>query len=208
MEVNIKFLRLPLIKSSLLIISSFLLGCNYTSKELPILSYKIDSSGNKKNYSISYSDFTNQLGKPFSTKDIIGKICIANFFFTRCPSICPPMRTELIAISNYFQDKNDFLIISHTIDPKNDSVEVLNNYSKTTGIDPERWQFIRSTEENTRNQANLFMTNFKPNEDGTDFFHSSYVALIDQKQEIRGFYNILVKEEVDRLKNDLKSLLE
>ena len=43
------------------------------------------------------------------------------------------------------------------------------------------------------------MTNFKPNEDGSDFYHSSFVALVDKQQQIRGFYNVLIKEDVERL---------
>jgi protein SCO1/2 len=51
------------------------------------------------------------------------------------------------------------------------------------------------------------MTNFKPNDDGSDFYHSSFVALVDQNQYIRGFYNVLVPEEVVRLKNDIQHIL-
>jgi len=52
------------------------------------------------------------------------------------------------------------------------------------------------------------MTNFKPNKDGTDFYHSSHAELIDKNQMIRGFYNILIPEEVQRLKIDIKTLLK
>lgn len=52
------------------------------------------------------------------------------------------------------------------------------------------------------------MTNFRPNEDGTDFYHSSCVALLDKDQLIRGFYNVLISEEVERLKMDIKTLLK
>lgn len=186
----------------------FLFGCQSNSKELPVLSYKIDDAGNKINYTITYDNFTNQLGEPFTTETISNKVFIANFFFTRCPSICPPMRTELIAISKTFNNDDDFLIVSNTIDPENDSVEVLKSYSVDTGISAENWQFVCSSLENTRLQANLFMTNFKSNDEGTDFYHSSYVALVDKKQQIRGFYNVLVKEEIERLKYDIKSLLK
>ena len=51
------------------------------------------------------------------------------------------------------------------------------------------------------------MTNFKPNQDGTDFYHSSYIALVDRKQQIRGFYNILAATDVERLKKDINVLL-
>ena len=185
-----------------------LFGCQSDSKELPVLSYKIDDDGKKLNYSVTYEDFTNQMGKPFSTKSIANKVFIANFFFTRCPSICPPMRIELIGIAEVFKNESDFMIVSHTIDPENDTVEVLKKYSETTGISSNKWQFVSSSEENTREQANQFMTNFKPNEDGTDFYHSSYVALVDKSQQIRGFYNVLVEDEVERLETDINNLLD
>jgi protein SCO1/2 len=182
------------------------LNCNTPSKELPILSYKIDASGNQNFYNITYEGFTNQLGNSFSTEDIQNKICIANFFFTRCPSICPPMRTELISIAEAFSENENVMFISHTIDPKHDSIPVLKGYSEATGIPNSKWQFIRASEEQTKLQAATYMTNFKPNEDGSDFYHSSFVALVDQKQHIRGFYNVLIKEDVERLKTDIQSL--
>jgi protein SCO1/2 len=52
------------------------------------------------------------------------------------------------------------------------------------------------------------MTNFKPNEDGTDFYHSSFVALVDSNQLIRGFYNTLIPEDMERLKLDITTLLK
>jgi protein SCO1/2 len=117
------------------------------------------------------------------------------------------MRRELIGIAKSFKSRDDFMIISHTIDPENDSIEVLKTYSETTEIPSKKWQFVRSSELNTKKQANQYMTNFNPNEDGTDFYHSSYVVLVDKNQQIRGFYNILVVEEVKRLKKDVEILL-
>ncbi len=183
-------------------------GCHHSPEELPILSYKINDRGDQVPYTINYTNFKNQDNQAFTTENIMSKIVVANFFFTRCPSICPPMRTELQNINEVFKNKNDFLMVSHTIDPKNDTVEVLYNYAKSTGVDSDRWQFIRSTTEETKKQAELYMTNFRPTDDETDFYHSSYVALLDRKQRIRGFYNILAVEESERLIEDLKQLLE
>src|SRR5690606_1889104 len=134
-------------------------------------------------------------------------IYIANFFFTSCPSICPPMRLEFISIAEEFSEEENVIFISHTIDPKQDSISVLKNYAEGTGIPASKWQFLRATEEKTKLQAATYMTNFKPKEGGMDFYHSSFVALVDQKQKLRGFYNVLVKEEVERLKTDIKYLL-
>ena len=182
----------------------FLVSCNSNDKNLPVLSYKIDGSGNKSYYTINYKEFTNQLDEDFKVSD---KVFIANFFFTRCPSICPPMRLQLIDIAETFKNENDFIIISHTIDPENDTAPILKDYQEATGIKSSKWQFLRSTVENTKLQAELYMTNFKPNQDGTDFYHSSYIALVDRKQQIRGFYNILAATDVERLKKDINVLL-
>ena len=84
----------------------FLVSCNSNDKNLPVLSYKIDGSGNKSYYTINYKEFTNQLDEDFKVSD---KVFIANFFFTRCPSICPPMRLQLIDIAETFKNENDLV---------------------------------------------------------------------------------------------------
>jgi protein SCO1/2 len=117
------------------------------------------------------------------------------------------MRQELISIADALKDKDDFMIISHTIDMSHDTVEVLYSYWETTEVPYSKWQFLRATESNTKAQAKQFMTNFRPNEDGTDFYHSSYVALIDKKQQIRGFYNTLTPIDMERLVENIKDLV-
>ena len=117
------------------------------------------------------------------------------------------MRTALTSIADDFSKEN-LMLISHTIDPKHDSVSVLKSYAEATGISSNKWQFLRASEAQTKTQAKQYMTNFKPNEDGTDFYHSSFVVLVDKSQQIRGFYNILVAEELMRLKTDIKQLLD
>jgi protein SCO1/2 len=189
-------------------LASVLISCQSPKEDLPILSYTINSEGNKATYSILYSDFTDQNGRQVSTKTINDKIVVINFFFTQCPSICPPMRMKLIKLADEFMDNHEVLLISHSIDEKNDTVEVLKSYSEATGIPSSKWLFVRSSKENTKHQAKQFMTNFKPNVDGTDFYHSSYISLLDKNQMIRGFYNILIPEEVKRLKKDIKTLLK
>ena len=195
-------------KSTLMLVIILVLGCHKATEDLPVLSYKINTNGEEEYYTVTYSNFTNQFEKDFTTNSIKDKIVVSNFFFTRCPSICPPMRNQLIKLANYLSFTEDVILVSHTIDPDNDTSEVLKAYAQSTGIEDHKWQFIRSSESNTKLQAAQYMTNFRPNEDSTDFYHSSFVALLDKKQQIRGFYNILIQEEVERLKEDIKLLLE
>lgn len=183
-------------------------SCKPEEKTLPILNFKINDDGIKEYYTITYDGFVNQFNNEFTTVDLKDKVSIANFFFTRCPSICPPMRQELIKISEAVKDHRDFMMISHTIDMTNDTVDVLQTYWQATGVPAERWQFLRGTEAVAKAQAKQYMTNFKPNEDGTDFYHSSFVALIDKQQQIRGFYNTSTPVDMDRLIEDIKLLLD
>ncbi|RZV69932.1 MAG: SCO family protein [Flavobacteriaceae bacterium] len=184
------------------------LSCKSEKDKLPFLSYTINAAGEKELYEISYNgQFKNQLNAEFSDSLIEDKVFLANFFFTRCPSICPPMRQQLIGIANEIDDE-DFMILSHTIDPGHDNPLILKDYAEATGISIEKWQFLTASESITKNMAEQYKTNFKPNEDGTDFYHSSYVALMDKDAMIRGFYDLLKPKEVELLKIDIESLLD
>lgn len=183
-----------------------LFTCCSSKKELPILSNYIDENGIQKSYLIDDFQFTNQLGKTFTDKNTKNKIHIANFFFTSCPSICPPMRERLIDIATTFQKEN-FLVISFTIDLKNDSISVLNNYSNATGISKDKWVFLKGSSSELSKIANKFKTSFSNSNNSGDFYHSSFVALVDTKQQIRGFYDLLNEEAILLLKEDITILL-
>ncbi len=195
-----------LIKIALLLV--LISSCKTQDDTLPVLSYKISKEGIKEYYTVTYEGFVNQFNQTFTTNTIKGKMCIANFFFTRCPSICPPMRQELIKVAEALMEYDDFMIISHTIDMAHDSVDVLHRYWKATEVPATKWQFLRASESDTKEQAKQFMTNFRPNEVGTDFYHSTFVALIDKQQQIRGFYNTTSPEDMERLIENVKMLLD
>ena len=103
-------------------------SCKIQDDTLPILNYKINAEGIKEYYTVTYDGFVNQFNQSFTTNNIKGKMCIANFFFTRCPSICPPMRQELIKVAEALKEYDDFIILSHTIDMSYDSADVLHDY--------------------------------------------------------------------------------
>jgi len=180
--------------------------CCSPKKELPILSNYIDENGVKKSYLIDGFQFTDQLGENFTPENTKNKIYIANFFFTSCPSICPPMREKLIDIATTFQ-KESLLVLSITIDLKNDSIPVLNNYSEATNISKDKWVFLKGSPLELSKIAKKFKTSFSNSNNSGDFYHSSYVALVDTKQQIRGFYDILNAEAIQLLKEDIELLL-
>lgn len=185
-----------------------ILSCNDQTAELPVLSYNY-VDGKKELYKIDNFKFINQNADIVTGTSTQGLVHTMNFFFTSCPSICPPMRTKQLEICESFLNTNNFKQYSISIDFQNDSIKQLKSYSDKHNINSKHWELLRATSEaQLQTIANQLKTNFKPNEDGTDFYHSSYVALIDKDQYIRGFYNILLEEEVALLKADIKRLLD
>jgi len=97
------------------LICLLLFSCKSEWIKLPVLSYTINEQGIKELYSIAYNgDFLNQSNEKFTNEHLDNKVIIANLFFTRCPSICPPMRQQFIGIFESI-DNDDLLIISHTM---------------------------------------------------------------------------------------------
>ncbi|NQY05996.1 MAG: SCO family protein [Flavobacteriaceae bacterium] len=190
-----------------LILGLLLTSCASEYKKIPVLSFYINDKGVKEHYTIDYQDFINQENKGVDSNILDHKVSTANFFFTNCPSICPPMRMRQMELADYFSEEKDFMQVSITIDPKRDTVNALKIYSKNTGVTPEKWQFLRGDSLRLKDLSKQLMTNFEPNENGTDFYHSSYLALIDKKKRIRGFYDILKPIDVASLKEDIEVLL-
>jgi protein SCO1/2 len=182
------------------------ISCTNGSKELPILSYTVNENGMAEEYHIKYEGFVDQDSLDFNSNNLQNKIVVSNFFFTRCPSICPPMRNQLIMLGERVNHK-DLMFISHTIDPDYDTPKVLKSYSESTTIPKQKWWFLYAPKAKMKRIAHQYMTNFKPKNDRSDFLHSSYSALLDEKQRIRGFYNLLVTEDVNRLEQDIKFLI-
>ena len=184
-----------------------LMSCKNQTSELPILSFNY-VDGNKELYKIDNYEFLNQDGDTVTSASNAGKVHTMNFFFTSCPSICPPMRIKQQEIAKTFSEDDNFMQYLISIDFQNDTVNRLRNYSERHRINSKQINLLRAPyEEQLTYMADLLKTNFKPNDDGTDFYHSSFVALIDKDQYIRGFYDILLDADVLLLKEDIKKLL-
>ena len=97
--------------------------------------------------------FVNQYGDSTGSQNLAGKIYVADFFFTSCPSICPIMQRNMLAVYKAYKDTADVKIVSFTIDPKYDTPPVLKTYAgklgvagnssgfyRVTGIQPIAWQ--------------------------------------------------------------------
>lgn len=155
----------------------------------------------------------NQEGDSVNWEKLRGKIVVADFFFTHCPTICPPMTRnmkwvqESISNAQRVGDKTpDFLhFLSFSIDPERDSVERLKQWADRFQINPEQWWLLSGNRKTIYDMAIAEMKLGTIDGHGidTDFVHSDYFVLIDTNRHVRGYYHGLDSADLARLSSDI-----
>ena len=181
----------------------------YTSKFETLPVFGTERRGLKDDGEHSIADFTliNQDGELKSTKEWEGKIVVADFFFTTCPTICPKMTASLKRVSEEYND-DAVLINSFTVDPERDNPEKLTAYIQKFKLPVKNWDLLTGSKQEIYKLArNSFMVVATDGDGGpTDFIHSENLVLVDRKKRIRGYYDGTSKKEVDQLIIDIKKL--
>lgn len=166
-----------------------------------------------KRSTVQVFSFINQDSATVTNEDMLGKVCVVEYFFTTCAGICPKMNKNMKDIFETFKNKDNFLIVSHTCQPEYDSVFRLKAYSQKMGADNRKWIFVTGDKEKLYKMARFSYGIDDPKnavdniED--DFVHSQFFALIDKNGNVRGgVYDGIKKEEMERLKKDIQGLLD
>ncbi|MCK4561366.1 MAG: SCO family protein [Flavobacteriaceae bacterium] len=167
-------------------------------------------------------EFTNQEGKTISNKNFENKVYVVEFFFTTCPTICPKMNANMVKIQNKFYGNPNFGIASFTIDPNNDTPEILKAYAAEKGATLKNWHFMTGNKDEIYTFSNdgfkLYVGENANVEGG--FEHSGLFALIDKDGFIRSrkvkngddenpikFYDGLDAKQIQWIKEDITLLL-
>lgn len=152
--------------------------------------------------------FINQARQEVNENTFAGKIYVADFFFTTCPTICPVMSAQLLRVYEAFPGEKNLLLLSHTIDPEHDSVPVLREYAEKLGVTADRWHFVTGSRDSIYMLSEFYMVTAEeaPSEPG-GFIHSGSLILVDKNRHIRGMYDGTNPKEVDRLIRDIPILL-
>ena len=157
--------------------------------------------------------FQNQFGDTISWKNMEGKVVVANFFFTHCPTICPMLTKNMkrlqeeISNSNKVGDRNpDFLqLVSFSVDPQRDSVAALKKWADRFQVDPVNWWLLTGEKKTiydlARDHMKIGVIDNK--EIDTGFMHPTYMVLIDKNRNIRGYYHGLDTLDVKQLAHDI-----
>lgn len=191
-------------------------------EKLPILNPNdvnpelVDESmqGIGQGHTIRYFELKNQLGETITGRELDGKIYVADFFFTTCGGICPKMTKQMVRIQNEFKDNEKVMLVSHTVTPERDSVEVMKEYADKYKADPKKWLLLTGDKKEIyglARRAYFIVKEAKEGEDdgsGSDFIHTENFVLIDANKRIRGYYSGIRESSVDSLMNDIKQLLE
>ena len=162
---------------------------------------------------------TDQNGKKISNKDYLGKVYVLEFFFSTCPTICPKMNKNMLTIEQEYYGRPDFGIASITINPENDTPQVLKEHAKLLGAKHYNWHFLTGKRDYIFNIAKEFKLYAGVNpEVAGSFEHSGMFALIDKEGNIRSrkdtygnpilYYDGLEEAGVTAIKEDIKKLLE
>lgn len=161
-------------------------------------------------HQIAEFSFTNQEGEQITNEDVKGKVYVADFFFTSCPTICPIMKKQMLRVYEAYKDNPNFMILSHTIDPEYDTVDLLKDYSLRLGIeDASTWNFLTGEQEKIFEigQTSYLTTAMNDKNEPGGFLHSGAFVLIDKEGRIRGVYDGTKETQVNVLIKDLPKLL-
>ena len=196
--------------SKIVFVFLVVLGCQQ-EKKLPFLGPKeIGKQGDTLYHKIPDFKFLNQDSLWISDKDMAGKIYVADFFFTTCPTICPKMKTQLLRIYDKFAEDDRIRILSHTIDPEFDGVRVLKDYAKKLNITSPRWNLLTGKKSDIYRlgEKSYMVTAQEDANEVGGFVHSGAFILVDQNRHVRGIYDGTKEEDVNHLIEDIGVLLK
>lgn len=156
--------------------------------------------------------FTDRFGREFTDRHVEGKIIVADFFFTRCTTICPRMKVQMQQLQLKLDDPafEDVVFLSHTVDPEYDTPEVLNAHARKLQADTARWKFLTGPKEDIYRLAveGYLVPAQEDVMDPEGFLHSEMFVLVDKDRHIRGYYDGTTTEGMNAVAADVKMLLK
>jgi protein SCO1/2 len=162
------------------------------------------------NHTIKDFNLINQNGIKVSSKDYENKIYVVDFFFTSCPSICPIMTNNMLLIQEEFIKNNDIMLLSISVTPEIDNVQILKKYAIKKGIIDSKWNITTGSKKHIYELARKSFFAVLDKGDGglQDFIHTPNFILVDTKKQIRGIYDGTVEKEISRLILDINILVD
>lgn len=162
----------------------------------------------RSNHHIADFQLINQNGDMITQQNYKDKIYVADFFFTRCQTICPIMSTNMGDLQEYYKNDPSVMLLSHSVTPVIDSISVLRAYADKRKILDSKWNLVTGDKKHIYELARKSYFAVLDEGDGgaQDFIHTEQFILVDQKRQIRGFYDGTSKDEIQRIIKDIAIL--
>jgi len=151
--------------------------------------------------------FQEAQGRPIGSDQLRGRVWVAATVFTRCPTHCPAMCQEMYELQKEFGDEPDFRMLTITVDPAHDTVEVLRRYARGYHAKPDVWYFARHPD---RDVVRKFVVEGLkiPWDDDEPLNHSYRLVLVDREGRVRGWYKRSEREKMKELRRKIRGLLD
>ena len=156
-------------------------------------------------YPISNFSFLNQDSNIFTSEDLKDKVSVIDFFFTRCEGPCPAMNRYMKQLAEKYSYNDALQFISFSVDPSNDTIEVIKDYVDSGYLNYKSWHFLQT---DSLTIKRLLENDFKLSADGLPGMHSMEFILADSNGNIIGYYNPFLETEFDLLKSHINYLLD
>lgn len=156
---------------------------------------------------------TERSGKTVKKEDLLGKPWVACFVFTRCAGPCPRVSGQFYQLQKDLKDL-DFRLVTFTVDPKNDTPEVLSRYAESVGADPEKWLFLTGDQNEIFHLIEKsFLMPVEENkgparQPGFEVIHTTNVMLVDKEGRVLGKYNAVDDVEMAELRREVRKLVK
>jgi len=153
--------------------------------------------------------FKNQYGQDYGADQLKGRIWVANFIFTRCPTECPRFTRQMFQLQHRGRGLGQaFHLVSFSVDPEHDTPEVLLQFARQYRVSPRAWTFLTGDPEGIKRtvvdglKVSMGRAPDADEDDLTAIFHGTHFVLVDAKMQIRGYYDSHEEDAVDRLLRD------
>lgn len=153
--------------------------------------------------------FTERNGSTYGSNELKNKVWVASFVFTSCSAQCPLIVTELQKIQKALRFKDNFRIVSFTLDPLTDTPQRLSAYANQAKADPYKWLFLTADNQKTQElvQKGFVLPSVESEKADGDIVHSSKLVLVDGGGRVRGYYDSLESSQMKQLLKDAKGLI-
>lgn len=146
----------------------------------------------------------------FTEADLDGEVWVVNFFFTRCPSICPPLMDAVSQVHGRWKEEPRVRFLSITVDGDHDTPQILSDYRAARELPSENWTLATGSRATVRalSEQSFLQAVATEMDDTGDILHSSRVLVLDPQRGLRGWFDVFVEEDHERIDAVIEHLLK